>query len=293
MLGRLASCPTQHASASRTQCTALVDAVLRAKNIDHAAKATLAELAQHVQWEASDAATIARAFCGNDAASHMATGGRSRQPLQDFQNLHNFFLESEWAHLVDSTVSMTVRLDVLIGRCISLTLRNPSEMTFKHMTAMLCVLENRDRLHTLSANHKSEMMTHVKQQFRAASRRAGTSHEHILKLPGCFAELQREWPQVASSACAGQEPCQCPIDVMLFHSLGQSFRCRGWVNAAPVPMLSLSGCAGNAGTNDNNVVDQMQKFAMAMVQGMANMHQQQNRMFESSGMPAAASHQSL
>ena len=276
LLGRLASCPTQHASASRTQCTALVDAVLRAKNIDHAAKATLAELAQHVQWEASDAATIARAFCGNDAASHMATGGRSRQPLQDFQNLHNFFLESEWAHLVDSKVSMTVRLDVLIGRCISLTLRNPSEWTFKHMTAMLCVLgENRDRLHTLSANHKSEVMTHVKQQFRAASRRAGTSHEHILKLPGCFAELQREWPRVASSACAGQEPCQCPIDVMLFHSLGQSFRCRGWVNAAPVPMLSLSGCAGNAGTNDNNVVDQMQKFAMAMVQGMANMHQQQ------------------
>ena len=147
---------------------------------------------------------------------------------------------------------MTVRLDVIIGRCISLTLRNPSEMTFKHMTAMLCVLgEDRDRLHTLTAHQKSEMMTHVKQQFRSASRRAGPSQEHILKLPASFAELQHAWPQVASSACAGEEPCVCPLDVRLFHSLGQSFRCRGGGNAAPVPMLSLSGGAGNAVTNDN------------------------------------------
>ena len=164
LLERLASCPTEHASASRTQCTALVDAVPRAKNIDNTDKATLGELAQHVQWEASDAATVARAFSCNDAASHMATGGRSRQPLQYFQNLHICVIESGWAHLVDSKASMTVRLDVIIGRCISLTLRNPSEWTFKHMTAMLCVLcEDREHLHTLSAHHKSEMMAHVKQ----------------------------------------------------------------------------------------------------------------------------------
>ena len=110
LLERLASCPTEHASASRTQCTALVDAVLRAKNIDNADKAALGELAQHVQWEASDAATIARAFAGNDDASHMATGGRSRQPPQHAQNLHIYVLEIEVAHLVDSKASMTVRL---------------------------------------------------------------------------------------------------------------------------------------------------------------------------------------
>ena len=284
LLDRLASCPTERASASRTQCTALVDVVRRAVNIDNAEKAALAELAQHVQWDASDAATIARAFSGD-----MATGWRIRQPLQDFQNIHNFFLESEWACLVDSKASMTVRLDVIMGRGISLTLRNPNEWTFKHMTAMLCVLgEDPNHLHTLPAKQKSEMMSHVKQQFRSASRRAGTSQEHILKLPPSFSELQREWPQVASSACAGQEPCQCPFDVRLFHSVGQSFRCRGGVNAAPVPTLSLSG-----GTNDVNVFDQVQKFAMVMVQGMAKMQEQQNRIFESFGTSAAASHHSF
>ena len=87
LLDRLAGDPTVLASASRTQCTALVDAVLRAKNMEKTDKATLAELAQHVQWEALDAATVARAFAGNDAASDMATGGRSRQPLQDVQHL--------------------------------------------------------------------------------------------------------------------------------------------------------------------------------------------------------------
>ena len=151
LLDRLASCPTERASASRTQCTALVDVVRRAVNIDNAEKAALAELAQQVQWDASDAATIARAFSGD-----MATGGRIRQPLQDFQNIHNFFLESEWACLVDSKASMTVRLDVIMGRGISLTLRNPNEWMFKHMTAMLCVLgEDPNHLHTLPAQQKS------------------------------------------------------------------------------------------------------------------------------------------
>ena len=35
------------------------------------------------------------------------------------------------------------------------------------------------------------------------------------------------------------------------------------------------------------------RMAMAMVQGMAKMQEQQNRMFESSGMSAAASHESF
>ena len=287
LLDRLASCPTERASASRTQCTALVDAVLRAVNIDNAETASLALLAQQVEWDASDAATVARAFAGEQ----MHAGGRVRQPLQDFQNLHNFFLESEWACIGDSKASMTVRLDVIIGRGISLTLRNPNEWTFKHMTAMLCVLgEDPNHLHTLQAQQKSEMMSHVKQQFRAASRRACTSQEHILKLPPNFSELQRVWPQVASSACAGQEPCQCPFDVRLFHSVGQSFRCRGGVNFAPAPTLSLSG---QAGANDVNILDHVQKFAMAMVQGMAKMQEQQSRIFESFGTSAAAPHHSF
>ena len=63
---------------------------------------------------------------------------------------------------------MTVRLDVIINRCISLSLRNPSEWTFKHVTAFLCALgDDADCLHTLSAHDKSEMMIHVKQQFRS------------------------------------------------------------------------------------------------------------------------------
>ena len=94
LLDRLAGDHTELASASRTQCTALVDTALRAKNFDEADKAALAELAQNVRWEASGAATVARTFVGNDAASDMATGGCSRQPLQDLEHLHNLFLRA-------------------------------------------------------------------------------------------------------------------------------------------------------------------------------------------------------
>ena len=60
LLANLASCPTERASASRTQCTALVDAVGRAVHMHEADKAALGELAQQVQWEASDAAAVAQ-----------------------------------------------------------------------------------------------------------------------------------------------------------------------------------------------------------------------------------------
>ena len=297
LLERLAHDPTEHASASRAQCNALVNAVRRAGRLQLADKASLAELAQHVPWEASDAATIASAFSDIDAASEeQLASRRSRHSLQDFQNIHNFFLESEWACLVDSKASMTVRLDVIINRCISLSLRNPNELTLKHMTAILCVLgDGADSLHTHRTQDKTHMLLHVKQHFRSVSRRAGPAHEHIRKLPACFADLQHEDPHVASSAFPGEEPCQCPIDVRLLHSAGQSFRCRGGCRGTTHAehLLGLSGGADQASTNGPNVLDQMQKFAMVMVQGMATMQEQQSKMFEMIGAPASASHPSF
>ena len=80
LLERLAG-SSDHAEASRTQCTALVNAVLRCRLLDEADKAALAELAQTPQWDAADAATIARAFAANDTVDKANKG---RQPLQTF-----------------------------------------------------------------------------------------------------------------------------------------------------------------------------------------------------------------
>ena len=285
----MAGCPAKRASASHTQCTALVDAVGRAKNMSKAEKAILGEQAMQIPWEVADAATIAHAF-----SDDMPGSCRARQQLQDFENIHNFFRETEWDCMAHNKATMTVRLDMIINRSMALTLRNPTEFTYKHITSMLFVLgEDPNNLHTLTSHEKNEMMNHVKHQFRACARRAGTSEEHIMKLPPSFRALQRQWPQVASGL--GEEPSdgstmfvESPIEVRRFHSFSQSFRCRGHVNAGSTPTLALA-IAPRPCTNDAGVLGQMQQFAMAVMQGMAKMQDQQNMLLASFGTSAAAS----
>ena len=120
---------------------------------------------------------------------------------------------------------------------------------------MLFVLgEDPNNLLTLTNYEKKQMMNHVKMQFRAIARRAGTSEEHIVKLPASFRTLQREWPQVASGLC--EDPSdgstmsvESPIDVRKFHQFAQSFRCRGHVNAGPTFALTTAPmpCTNDAG----------------------------------------------
>ena len=293
LLERLISVPTEHESASRTQCEALVSALFRAKNMTNADKATLAELAQQVQWHPSDATRIADAFSSCMASGE--SGCHARHKLQDFQNIHHFFLESEWAIMSDSKTTLTFRLELIINRCIALTCRHPTELTYKFMTSMLCVLsEDRDRSREMTASDKTQMMNWVKQHFKSAVRRSGQSLEHIQHLPAGFVELERAWPQVASSLstiCNGNVPCQCPIDESVFINVQQSFGCR---SSGKSLAHSLS-CQPRtlACTSDSNPVEFMQKFAMMMVQGMARMNNQQNNIFDMIGVPEIAPYQSF
>ena len=282
LLDRVAQEPT-FASASRTQAVALVEVVRRAGSEADFDRAVLAELAQNVRWAPSDAVTVASAFedTGNDTAPIC---NKRRMQLQDFQHIHDYFLEREWTSIRSPHATYALKLDTAIQRLIALSCRCPNEHTLKHVTAMLIVLSD-DR--AMTAQQKSEMMSHVKQQFRSASRRAGASSEHILQLPASFAELRRRYPQLAAAACSGEEPVVCPIDARLIHNVSQSFRCRGGGGNA-VPMLHLAGGDGGRGGGDANsgqMVDQIQRFASFMMEGMTKMQENQSRLFASFSSP--------
>ena len=92
LLDRVAGDPTALAAASRTQAIALVDAVRRAKHLDRVA---VGQLAQNMQWVASDAMTVASAF--------QDRGVQRRMPLQDFQHIHDYLLRASGLVCVRST----------------------------------------------------------------------------------------------------------------------------------------------------------------------------------------------
>ena len=273
LLQSLAADESAHSAVSRTQCSALVESVKRVC-LTNEEKASLAEVALGVQWSTNDVQTVAEAF--------LPTAKRARRDMQDFANIHEFFLQAEWDHVQASGATLSDRIDVLLSRCLKLGCRCPTEPTSQHLASMILVLsEPADRLGLLTAGQKSDMMNHVKTEFRRWVRRSNAPAEYIHTLPPNFGMLCQSYPKIKEVAyAAGQSPVPCPIDIRLVHSLSQTYRCRGgggqiggMQKAQDVPMLQLGG-------QQSQSFGQLERFASMMMEGMARMQQTQTRLLE-------------
>ena len=127
LLERVAGHPTAHAESSRLQAIALIDAAHRCKDME-GMEATLGELAQQVQWSVDDATQVASAVTSSSASGSVHN---TRSPLQDFQHVHHYVLDSEWVHMQSSSSTMTTRLDMIINRMLRLGCRCPTELLWK------------------------------------------------------------------------------------------------------------------------------------------------------------------
>jgi hypothetical protein len=271
-----------HLAASRTQCVALVETVKRSSvSVDE--RATLSELALGVQWAGVDGKIVAEAFVP-------ALKGQ-RHKMQDWQCIHEYFLESEWDHMLGVHATLSSRIEVLLNRAIKLGCRCPSEHTLKHMTSFLLVLsEPADRLGLVNASQKSDLMQHIKGEFKKWARRADEPVEYMLQLPACVNTLRQLHPMVINIAySSGQSPIPCRIDIKLVHSVNFSFKCRGG-NAASsqgVPVLQLGGQLGGQG------LGQLERFASCMMEGMSRMQATQTRLMDCFLGQGSASHAQL
>ena len=101
LLQSLAADESAHSAVSRTQCSALVESVKRVC-LTNEEKASLAEVALGVQWSTNDVQTVAEAF--------LPTAKRARRDMQDFANIHEFFLQAEWDHVQASGATLSIAL---------------------------------------------------------------------------------------------------------------------------------------------------------------------------------------
>lgn len=96
--------------------------------------------------------------------------------------------------------------------------------------------------------------------------------------------MRGQYPQLAAAAWSGEEPLVRPIDVRSFHSVSQSFRCRGGGGSNAVPMLDLASALRAMAQNDQ-MLAQMEQFATFMLDGMANVQETQNKMLVTVSAP--------
>jgi hypothetical protein len=249
LLGPLVSQPT-HAPASRTQCVALLDAIKKS-SLTIEDRASLSGLALGVPWCGDDAKSIADAF--------VPPAKLQRQSMQNFEALHEYFVDSEWVLLLDSSKSMTAKSEAIISRAVALGCRCPAEPTMKSFTSLLlAVCEPPDKLLTISSAQKGDIMKHMKVNFKRWVRRATKPVAYIDHLPAVPMHLKQNHPALFEAAYAGGlDLVPCRIDMKVVCSVDVSFQCRGG-NAVHTPTLQLSGIGGPQ-------MGQLERFASGYV----------------------------
>ena len=271
-----------HEAASQTQRIALIE-VIKRSSLTVGELAELSELALGVAWAGDDSRHVAAALVPSSKGM--------RRNMQDYQNLHEFFVQSEWDAIMHASATLASRLEVILSRAMKLGCRCPSEHTLQHMTSLLLVLcEPADRLSFLTAAQKSDMMAHVRADFKRWARRADKPVEHLEKLPATMKTLRELFPSMVEHAyLPGEAPVACVIDIKLVHSLSASYRCRGGNLPAPsamVPTLQLGGQGQQQGFG------QLERFAMMMMDNMTRLqasHYQLHSCLQGSGGSSLAS----
>lgn len=161
--------------------------------------------------------------------------GRSR--LQDYRSLVHYFSESEWAQLSSERVLSHCKLELVLGRSISLALRNPTEATFQALTSLhLACAEGYQKACNLNPQLKYNTLQHVKKVFRSIHK-PPLAHA-ILQLPASPSDLAKDYPALWSEVFGKQPPIDAKVSTIELEALGQTIPMRStsrfMVASAPV-----------------------------------------------------------
>ena len=180
--------------------------------------------------------------------------GRSR--LQDYRSLVHYFSEPEWAQLSSERVLSHCKLELVLGRSISLALRNPTEATLQAIASLhLACAEGFQKACNLNAQLKYNTLQHVKKVFKSMHK-PPLAHA-ILQLPASPSDLAKSYPALWSEVFEKQPPTDAKVSTIELEALGQTIPMRS------TSRLMVSGSAPSAQQEHS----QMMGF-MSMLQRM-------------------------
>jgi len=248
---------TTRSSVSKGQAEALVDLVRRTV-FTPGEQADLMSDIESCGFEQSDLQLIVNSFADMSV--------KTRRQQQDFGNLLDFFVNSEWQVLSNAAINQNTKVSVLVSRAIALGCRCPTEPCYKTWASLVIALRGSEdgEVLQMGALDKHNLMKVVKSEFKKMKRRAPSDVTYLHKLPPSPSGLPSDPLMTAYST---EKPIQCPIPTLAAdvarHDL--SFACR----AAPQSCLSV---IPTSRLQSGGGVSEVASFLM---QGMQQMVQQQ------------------
>jgi len=220
-----------HATVSDLQASALIEMCGTASPyLTSVHRADLAEIVSTIPWHGNGLNSVMRALMVPTKPIKA-----TRRLCQNYESLTSFGTECFWATLVNLATHVEVRLDIIFTLCLQLSLRLPSEKTFK----LLAVLIYGDLTAFTKLTHleKKTYTDWVKERFRARCRSNGTQADSWIDvLPSSPQLLLEHFPLVHAIAFPeGTVAVACPINVATIATATASFACRGHGHEISVP----------------------------------------------------------
>jgi len=247
---------TTRSSVSKGQAEALVDLVRRTV-FTPGEQADLMSEIKSSGFEQSDLQLIVNSF------ADMCEKRRRKQ--QDFGNLLDFFVNSEWQVLSNAAINQNTKVSILVSRAIALGCRCPTEPCYKTWASLAMALSGSEEgALQMGALDKHNLMKTIKSEFKKMKRRAPSDVRYLHKLPPSPSGLPSDLLMTAYST---EKPIPCPIPTLAAdvarHDL--SFACRG-VPQSCLSVIPTSRLQSGGGVSE---------VASFLMQGMQQMVQQQ------------------
>ena len=251
---------------------AATSAMIASATLSAADQAELGMVAVGVPWASeADLAKVLGAF----AVEAPLAPRKRRRSQQDFLAIHHYLTGRMWDAMLDGTVPSDTKLIALVGHCIHLGMRCPTEPSLKWVCSLwLVCCTDPGELARLSAVDKVLKLRQVKLSFNQYRMRAPDPPVWVERLPTKPVELLRDFPLVYRTAFPGElSPAPPGVNVELIGGFDMSYSCRGGLRT-PVTFGSGAGPSSAGASSSSGSGMDLERLLMGFVQGMQQSQQQ-------------------
>jgi hypothetical protein len=247
-----------------------VAAMVASATLSAAEQVELATLAVAVPWASE--ADVSRVLAAFSVESPLPPGKR-RRSQQDYTMVHHFLTTGMWEAMMDPSTPADIKLTALLGHCVKLGMRCPTEPTVKWITSLWLVCSTDPvELGRLSVIDKAIKLKNVKMHFDSIRRRAADPPEWVGVLPSKPVEFLRDYHLLYKAAFPGEHsPAPPGVSVETIVGFDMSYSCRGGMKASQLSLVSTT--APVSGASSSTATD-LQHILMSFVNSMQANQQQ-------------------
>ena len=235
-------------------------------------KADLTTMVNGIGWAGDDGQSICKLLLRDVTLS---SSRKNRRPMQDFRSFLAFFTEVQWEAFDNQDVSMDLKETEIIATLVAGGCRCASEKT-KVLAAEFWAKVSAQP-DAPPCDHKA-LKKRLGEDLKAAGKRAGPPSVYLEVLPPSPSELKASHQELYDAMFPNSAPVPCRANQVALLTRVASTNCRGGGRA-------LEGLSMVARTPtiqcDSGVLPQgMERFGQMFVQGMEQISQNQNRIFQ-------------